>query len=75
MFINAKNALIDAGAHCRQMPYLVRVESRHWFNGEWEPEAQGNSVEYLAECWNDAKILWGNARLVCVSTGHVIFVG
>lgn len=75
MFINAKSALINAGAHARRMPNVCVVQS---FRDErWVDEVAGQSTEYLAEAWNDAHCIWGTgrARIVDVVTRQVIFVG
>jgi hypothetical protein len=73
MFITAKSAMIQHGAHARQMPNTCVVQSLR--GGEWVDEVAGRSTDYLAEAWNDAHVIWGRGRIVDVVTRTVIYVG
>ena len=72
MFINARNALTEF-ATSRTLSFPATVE--HTWRGETVRDASGTSVEYLADTYNDAKSLWGNARIVSNVTGEVLFRG
>ncbi len=73
MFITAKTALIDAGAHGRQMPFQCSVQ--HIGPTGWVTEVTGTNTDYLAEAWNDQKVLWGRARIIITASEFVIFYG
>lgn len=76
MFINAKSALIDAGAHARWMPFEVTVQYKRDEHGEWINEAKGHSTDYLAEVYTDLRNLWHNrVRMINSANGVVIYRG
>lgn len=75
MFINARNALTSAGATARRMPFEVTVQAQHREDGPWKTEFWGYSVDFLADCFNDCRVLWPHARLINSETGTVIFSG
>jgi hypothetical protein len=75
MFINARNALIDAGATGRHLPFDATVQYQAWTDGPWEWKVTGRSVEYLADFYNDLRACNLRARIVNSETGQVIFSG
>ena len=72
MFLTARNVLTDYATR-RQLPFTATVA--HDWRGETILDATGTSVEYLAEHYNDARSLWGNARIISNLTGEVLFRG
>lgn len=75
MFITAKAALIDAGAHARWMPYEVTVQYRRKPGGEWFNQAKGRNTDYLAETYTDMRSIWPSARLINSASGEELFRG
>lgn len=75
MFITAKSALIDAGAHKRWMPFEVTAQYRRTVPGEWISDAKGRSTDYLANVYTDLRSLWPSARLINSETGAELFRG
>jgi hypothetical protein len=75
MFITAKAALIDAGAHARWMPYEVTVQYQTKPGGVWFNHAKGRNTDYLADSYTDMQAIWTCARLINSATGEEIYRG
>lgn len=75
MFITAKSALIDAGAHRRWMPFDCTVQYRQTLHGDWVSEVKGRSTDFLAEVFTDLRGIWPSARMINSETGQELFRG
>lgn len=75
MFITAKSALITAGAHARWMPFDCTVQYRRTRHGGWISEFEGRSTDFLAECFNDLRVLWPDVRIIDSATERELYRG
>lgn len=58
----AEEALMSATTVAPILPFIARVEVLD--DGQWVPEAQGSSVEWLRAAIDEARQVYGRVRLV-----------